>query len=598
MTVDGVVGFSGVGMAGSQAIAAGGGVHADPVAELNHILYRLDRLTDAAWEQHSAAVEDFVLILEQVNRRVSYLQTKILNVAEADAAWALNGFRSTASWLSSQTGGTRAQASKMVKTARAMRDHLPEAAQALASGRISAEHGHILAREATKTQALRQQLRSAELGEGFLVDSAATMGAGEFSKVAKHWAAMADPAAADRNWREESEKDEVFLSPTMGGYHLSGWLNPLSGKAIEEALEASMGRKKQGDERPPAQRRAAALVELAHGWLDSGELLPGARIRPHLTVTVPLPTLHALCEASGSAIPPQGGVTPEVSARQTLFAAGGPRKEGSGLAFQGRAGTGEEIDPAQWVEGWSGGDGHIISTAIDFAKLVGKEPASLEDGTVIPPSVLSRLACDSKLMRVVFGPESTILDAGREKRIFPANQTRAIIARDRHCQFPNCDEPPGYGEIHHSIWWWKYGGTTSVDQGILLCWFHHGYVHDQQVTIMRRQGKWIFADRWGFTIRKASSKETSPAREQDSGRFPPAGTEGQPNVAANIPKVQPKTEECSDSCYHPTAEEMAYYGIPDPEDDPWGRDIHQLWEECGPRPQPPRPEWDSCESWE
>jgi len=590
-------------MAGAQAIAAGEGLHADPEAELNHILYRLDRLTEAAWDQHSAPAEDLVFTLEQVHRRVAYLQTRALNMAEADAAWrASGGSYSITSWLTSVTGAPRALAAKMVKTSRAMRDHLPEAAQALANGRISAEHGHIMARVATKTHALREQLRNEDVGEEFLVDSAATMGAGEFSKVAKHWAAMADPAAADRNWREESEKDEVFLSPTLGGYHLSGWLNPLSGKALEEALDASMGRKKQDDDRPPAQRRAAALVELARGWLDSGKLLPGARIRPHLTVTVPLPTLHALCEASGSAIPPQGGVTPGVSAQQTLFATGGPR-DGEGVAFQSRANAGDEIDPAEWVENWTAGDGHIISTAIDFAKLVGKEPASLEDGTAIPPSVLSRLACDSRLMRVVFGPESTILDAGREKRIFPANQTRAIIARDRHCQFPDCDEPPGYGEIHHSVWWWKYGGTTSVDQGILLCWFHHGYVHDHHVTIMRRQGKWIFADRWGGIIRSVSSKAASPVREERHGGFDQSADAQsvavrEPDPPANLPNAQPKTEACPEACYHPTAEEMAYYGIPEPEDDPWGRDIHQLWQECGPRPQLPKPEWDSGDSWE
>lgn len=54
---------------------------------------------------------------------------------------------------------------------------------------------------------------------------------------------------------------------------------------------------------------------------------------------------------------------------------------------------------------------------------------------------------------------------------------RAIVARDRHCRFPSCDRPPQWCDIHH-IKHWARGGTTSIDNGILLCRFHHTLVHE------------------------------------------------------------------------------------------------------------------------
>ena len=103
------------------------------------------------------------------------------------------------------------------------------------------------------------------------------------------------------------------------------------------------------------------------------------------------------------------------------------------------------------LQEWKPGDPHVISTSIDPTAMTGIEPATLPDGTPIPPALLARLVCESALSRVVFGPDSTVLDVGREQRIFPAHMVRAIIARDKTCQYPDCDEPPGSGEIHHSL---------------------------------------------------------------------------------------------------------------------------------------------------
>lgn len=476
-----------------------GGV--SPMAELTHILFRVDRLTSADWYEHSAGVEELIYTIEQISRRLAYVESEVVAVVDTNSTWALDGTRSMNTWLRTRTSSTGAAASRKVKLARAVRQDLPATGEALAEGEISVDHAQVLAREGTKTQRLREQLRDPKMGEDFLVGIAKSLDADEFGKAVKHWAGMADPEAADRNWREATDKEELFLSPTLEGYHVSGWLTPASGQAVEKALDAQMGKKAEDDDRSPAQRRAAALVSWAHSWLDSGHLKPGSRIRPHLSVHVPFETLAALCEASGSAIPPGSSFTPGASAFQTLRAPGGPLAPSDA----DESSSGEELDDAHWAKAWKTGDDHVISTAIDYERLRGQPPATFDDGTPVSPGLLGRLACGSSLTRVVFGPESTILDVGREKRIFPANQTRAIIARDRHCQYPSCTEPPEFGEIHHALWWWKHNGKTSTDQGILLCWWHHSHVHESRIMIARRGGAWVFSTEQGKIITPANS---------------------------------------------------------------------------------------------
>lgn len=152
----------------------------------------------------------------------------------------------------------------------------------------------------------------------------------------------------------------------------------------------------------------------------------------------------------------------------------------------------------------------MISTALDYSKLEGVTPATLSDGTPLPPGVLARIACNSMLTRVVFGSKSVILNAGREERIFTAGQTRAIIARDKTCQYPGCDEGPGFAEVHHSISWAKHNGRTDVDLGILLCFHHHDVVHEREIGILRRNGAWVFIDRFGKQITTPNHRFTPP----------------------------------------------------------------------------------------
>ena len=75
-------------------------------------------------------------------------------------------------------------------------------------------------------------------------------------------------------------------------------------------------------------------------------------------------------------------------------------------------------------------------------------------------------------------------------------------AHDGGCAYPGCDlrrasakaTTPADGG-------WAGGATTNTDEGILLCYHHHPWVHDHDITITRTElGDWQFTDRWGHHL--------------------------------------------------------------------------------------------------
>ena len=54
-----------------------------------------------------------------------------------------------------------------------------------------------------------------------------------------------------------------------------------------------------------------------------------------------------------------------------------------------------------------------------------------------------------------------------------------MSVRDRGCTAQHCETPPGLCHAHHNTPW-SHGGSTSVDDGRLLCPHHHRRIHDPQ----------------------------------------------------------------------------------------------------------------------
>lgn len=438
----------------------------EPVAALGAIATQVKVLAEIDWaplaaQNHKTLIHQ----LEQINRATTAIQAAVLASVRADGTWVADGQRDFHTWLSDHTGTTRRTTQRSIRLSQSLHEDLPETRKALAEGAISSDHAEIIAQRCAGTEQHKRMLADPTRGEASLVEQAKRMDATSFLKVAKEWSIKADPKHNDLAARHTRSKQELSVNASDDGYYFSGFFDPVSGALIDEALRSHMGRRAAEDLRTYNQRRADALVALASQSLTFGQQLPSARIRPHLVVTVDYSTIRSLIEASGPIQPP-----------------------------------GETGSEAAWASQWQPGDDHVISTSLDHDRLEGTRPGTLPDGTPLSHKLLARIACESMLTRVVFGPESAVLNVGREQRIFTKPQTRAIIARDRHCQYPGCDVAATFGEVHHSISWAKHKGNTDVDLGILLCYHHHDVVHERDITITRMSGAWVFTNRRGHPI--------------------------------------------------------------------------------------------------
>ena len=100
----------------------------------------------------------------------------------------------------------------------------------------------------------------------------------------------------------------------------------------------------------------------------------------------------------------------------------------------------------------------------------------LENGQHIPVDTCRRLSCDAPGVTVIHSPDGDVLHVGRRSRKVTLPLWRALVSRDRMCQFPGCGRT-GHLVTHH-IRHWAEGGETEPGNLILLCRAHHWAVHE------------------------------------------------------------------------------------------------------------------------
>jgi len=144
-------------------------------------------------------------------------------------------------------------------------------------------------------------------------------------------------------------------------------------------------------------------------------------------------------------------------------------------------------------------------------------PGFTDTGEELSGATVRRLACDADVVPAVLGGESEILDVGREARLVTTPIWRALVLRDRHCRFPGCSRPPVMCHGHH-VQHWADGGSTSLDNLVLLCGLHHRVLHHEPWKVeMGPDGQPVFTAprRTGlaFDIRDGQRLRGAPRRE-------------------------------------------------------------------------------------
>ncbi|HEY3194224.1 MAG TPA: HNH endonuclease signature motif containing protein, partial [Candidatus Dormibacteraeota bacterium] len=129
-----------------------------------------------------------------------------------------------------------------------------------------------------------------------------------------------------------------------------------------------------------------------------------------------------------------------------------------------------------------------VTTSLEtLLGLSGAPAAEMDFSLPISSKTVERLACDCSVTRILLGSDSMVIDVGRSKRTVEGPRRTALEVRDRHCRWPGCDRPAKWSAAHHVVHWIQ-GGSTDLDNLVLLCHRHHWMVHEGKWQLVRAAG--------------------------------------------------------------------------------------------------------------
>lgn len=454
-------------------------------------------------------------LLRAVCSQLDILRMTWLPRIESDGMWALDGSRTFRTWLARREKVTLRTASRETLTGERLLEHLPATLAAALSGRLGMDQVRAMVDVGPTSDDRRKALVSpvgppgpplpggtpaeeldvpgedggdcplpddgdvagdaagdgtgdapstavhGPTGEEVLLDLADLHGPLVFRRFVDRFARVADPESDERGYKQASDREHLDVAKTFGGYHVNGFLTDEHGEALRASMDSVMGAPTPGDERTPGQRRAQGLADLARTVLDNGLTGTGAAVRPHVNVTVSWTEFARLTRRSHS--------VGEHTVRE-----------------------------------------HTVEEPVGLTDVTAAPARFGISGALVPTATLRRLLCDSAVTRVVFGPDGQVLDVGRAQRTVTGQMRRAVIARDEHCVYVDCTQPPARCEVHHAERHWADGGDTSVRNAALLCWHHHDLVDRTGVT-MRWTGNPDGARHSGWTLVDRHGRELTPA---------------------------------------------------------------------------------------
>ena len=109
------------------------------------------------------------------------------------------------------------------------------------------------------------------------------------------------------------------------------------------------------------------------------------------------------------------------------------------------------------------------------------------NGEPVPAATVEHSLCEGDSIEILMTPDGAPLNLGRTARLYTQRQREVLAARDGGCLWPGCDRPPAFTEAHHTRHWKRDRGKTDVDDGCLLCRFHHMQLHNNGWEIERRR---------------------------------------------------------------------------------------------------------------
>jgi hypothetical protein len=140
---------------------------------------------------------------------------------------------------------------------------------------------------------------------------------------------------------------------------------------------------------------------------------------------------------------------------------------------------------------------------------IGAPAADLELSLPISRRCLERIACDCNVTRILLDADSMVIDVGRSERRVNGATRSALNFRDRHCRWPGCDRPANWSQGHH-LRHWINGGSSDLDNLVLLCHRHHWMVHEGRWQLIKLRGGGYLTIPPPYRVDEWPARPTSP----------------------------------------------------------------------------------------
>ncbi len=149
---------------------------------------------------------------------------------------------------------------------------------------------------------------------------------------------------------------------------------------------------------------------------------------------------------------------------------------------------------------------HVSAETLRTGTIDSDDPPTIEDGPVLAPDTVRRLACDAGVVPMLETKAGELLSIGRRSRTIAPALRRALKRRDAGCRFPGCTHTR-FVDAHH-IQHWADGGDTSLDNLALLCRHHHRLIHEGGFAVQRTGSSFLFTDPRGNVVPITAEKRS------------------------------------------------------------------------------------------
>ncbi len=235
----------------------------------------------------TASVGDEIRALDRAEKAIAVAKARRLAEMNASRAHESEGAPSITVWARREICQDAAITRSQIRSV-SMTSTLHQVSEAATDGRLDMRHLQSFAYAIAHCGAGQVHARESDM-----VSAATSSTAKDFHDRVRHLRFRLFPDDLDRAYLEGMDRRDFKLSKTIGGWHLTGFLDIETGAKLDTLRRSLSAPREAGDTRSPAERRVDGLEELLTRTLENG--LPSDNgIRPHLSVVVTAETLKAV----------------------------------------------------------------------------------------------------------------------------------------------------------------------------------------------------------------------------------------------------------------------------------------------------------------